>query len=227
MTISAGHHNAIAEVADDNGLPAGFVSERSNGGKTLTDSEWLVHGVLRFPDAATATTAAAEFAVAATAERGLLQTADWTAADLPGAQTEHAATIARALERQRPLLDSFTATPEAELARLPYDPDGSSRCRSAAIAAARGMAAAPAPAGRARRVLSDRRRGARRCLGLPGDQQSHVAEIWARTQDAAHTGVRDQQRVLVAAKWRPVSPRSVGDRADLAGWRLHSKNGDT
>ncbi|MET9212818.1 MULTISPECIES: DUF7373 family lipoprotein [unclassified Nocardia] len=41
-----------------------------------------------------------------------------------GAQPEHAATITRALERQRPLLDSFTATPEAELARLPYDPDG-------------------------------------------------------------------------------------------------------
>lgn len=32
--------------------------------------------------------------------------------------------ITRALELQRPLLDSFAPTPEAELARLPYDPDG-------------------------------------------------------------------------------------------------------
>ncbi|WP_157105821.1 DUF7373 family lipoprotein [Nocardia sienata] len=32
--------------------------------------------------------------------------------------------ITRALELQRPLLDSFAATPVPELARLPYDPDG-------------------------------------------------------------------------------------------------------
>ncbi|MFF5032732.1 DUF7373 family lipoprotein [Nocardia salmonicida] len=32
-------------------------------------------------------------------------------------------TIVKALEQQRPLLDSFTPTPERELATLPYDPD--------------------------------------------------------------------------------------------------------
>jgi hypothetical protein len=32
--------------------------------------------------------------------------------------------LTRALELQRPLLDSFAATPVPELARLPYDPDG-------------------------------------------------------------------------------------------------------
>lgn len=159
LKISAGHHDAIAAVADKHRLLAGFVSERSNGGTGTADTDWLTHGVLRFPDAATATTAAADFAVAATEERGLMQSGEWTPAALPGSpatrlvlleergrlsgmaftpQAEFVVftkvrvgglpdierTITKALERQRPLLDSFTSTPERELAKLPYDPDG-------------------------------------------------------------------------------------------------------
>lgn len=158
LKVSAGHHNAIAAVADRHGLITGFVSERSNGGSGTADTDWLTHGVMRFRDAATATAAAADFAVAATEERGLLQSGDWTLATLPGSPSTRLVlledrgrltgmgftpqgefvvftkvraggrpdierTIIKALEQQRPLLDSFTPTPERELATLPYDPD--------------------------------------------------------------------------------------------------------
>ncbi|MGW6424535.1 DUF7373 family lipoprotein [Nocardia sp. NPDC055053] len=296
LKISAGHHNAIAEAADDNGLLAGFVSQRSNGGKELADSEWLTHGVLRFPDAAAATTAAADFATAATGQRGMLQTVDWTAATLAaapdtrfvqltergrvegmaftpyrdyvvftrvraGALADIEAITVRALERQRPLLDSFTATPAADLARLPYDPDGiyalsigdngSGRgayrqhaallfaedqqaavalyprlgvsalatkgstvyraadaaaatelaaATSAAIASAQGKTTAPAPADvPGASCLTDGKDHANAwvCLVTGG---RHVAEVWAKTQDAAHSEAREQHRVLAAAK---------------------------
>ncbi|WP_194824806.1 hypothetical protein [Nocardia sp. XZ_19_231] len=159
LKVSAGHHNAIAAVADRHGLITGFVSERSNGGSGTADTDWLTHGVMRFRDAATATAAAADFAVAATEERGLLQSGEWTPATVPGSPSTRLVlledrgrltgmgftpqggfvvftkvraggrpdierTITKALEQQRPLLDSFTPTPERELATLPYDPDG-------------------------------------------------------------------------------------------------------
>ncbi|MEV0060948.1 hypothetical protein [Nocardia sp. NPDC050718] len=175
-----------------------------------------------------------------------------------GAQPERAATITRALERQRPLLDSFTATPEGELARLPHDPDGifalsiddsgsgrgayrqhaallfaedqqaavtlyrkvgvsalatkgstvyraadpagATELAAATTAAARGMATAPAPAdvpGVSCLTDGGEHANAWVCLVTSG---RHVAEVWAKTQDAAHTGARDQQRVLAAAK---------------------------
>ncbi|MFI1236216.1 DUF7373 family lipoprotein [Nocardia salmonicida] len=158
LKVSAGHHNAIAAVADRHRLITGFVSERSNGGSGTADTDWLTHGVMRFRDAATATAAAADFAVAATEERGLLQSGEWTPATLAGSPATRLVlledrgrltgmgftpqgefvvftkvraggrpdierTITKALEQQRPLLDSFTPTPERELATLPYDPD--------------------------------------------------------------------------------------------------------
>ncbi|MFD3702355.1 hypothetical protein ACFWUP_04350 [Nocardia sp. NPDC058658] len=159
LMIVTGHHKAIEEVADEHRLLAGFVTERFNGADASADRSWLTHGVMRFPNAATAATAAADFAVAATEQQGMLQTGKWTPAMLPGSPatqlvlledrgrlsgmaftpqdefvvfTEVQAggrpdierTITKALERQRPLLDSFTPTPERELAKLPYDPDG-------------------------------------------------------------------------------------------------------
>ncbi|WP_280346862.1 DUF7373 family lipoprotein [Nocardia neocaledoniensis] len=159
LTIVTGHNNPLGAVAEDHDLLAGFVSQRSNGGKELAESEWLTHGVMRFPDPDTAIAAADEFAAVAIANRGMLQTVEWAKATLPGApdtrfvqltdrgrvegmaftpvrdyvvftkvrtgSAEDLAAISRgALERQRPLLDSFTPTPAAELARLPYDPDG-------------------------------------------------------------------------------------------------------
>ncbi|MEV6364317.1 DUF7373 family lipoprotein [Nocardia asteroides] len=296
LRISAGHHNAIAEAADDNGLLAGFVSERSNGSKEIAESQWLTHGVLRFPDAATATIAADDFATAATTERGLLQTADWTPTTLgaapdtrfvqltargrvegmaftpyreyvvftkvrAGALADIEAITARALERQRPLLDSFTATAAADLARLPYDPDGvyalsigdngSGRgayrqhaallfaedqqaavtlyprlgvsalatkgstvyraadaaraaelttATAAAIAAARAKTTAPAPADLPGvSCLTDGKEHANAwvCLVTAG---RYVAEVWAKTQEVAHSEAREQYRVLAAAK---------------------------
>ncbi|MBC7304238.1 MAG: hypothetical protein H5T78_25245 [Nocardia sp.] len=159
LMIVAGHHKAIAAVADEHGLLAGFVTERSTGGGAAADTDWLTHGVMRFPSAAAATTAATDFAAAATEERGMLQSGQWSAATLSaspatqlvlledrgrlsgmaftpqdefvvftevraGGRPEIEQTITKALEHQRPLLDSFTPTPERELAKLPYDPDG-------------------------------------------------------------------------------------------------------
>ncbi|MFD4432103.1 hypothetical protein [Nocardia sp. NPDC058497] len=159
LMVSTGHHAAIAAVADANDLLAGFLSQRSNGGKGTAGTDWLTHGVMRFPDAATAASAATEFAAAATSDRGMMQSADWTpatVADAPearfvlleergrlegmaftpyrdyviftevraGGRSEIEATVVEALKRQRPLLEAFTPTPESELARLPYDPDG-------------------------------------------------------------------------------------------------------
>ncbi|MFD4443032.1 hypothetical protein ACFWPK_24980 [Nocardia sp. NPDC058519] len=159
LTIMTGHNNAISSAAAANGLLTGFVGQRSNGGDTSAGTDWLTHGIMRFPDTASAKAAAAALATAATTQRGMLQTGDWAAADLPGASdtrfvtmenrdrlegmafTAHREfvvftsarlgglpeierTVRTALERQRPLLDSFVATPVAELAKLPYDPDG-------------------------------------------------------------------------------------------------------
>ncbi|MFF2084309.1 hypothetical protein ACFVVM_11050 [Nocardia sp. NPDC058176] len=297
LLVVAGHHKGIADVADEHGLLAGFVSQRSNGSAELDDREWLTHGVMRFPDADTATTAADDFALAATTERGMLQTADRTAASLPSAPetryvqlddrdrdrfevmafTPHGdyvvftmvggrtlpdldAIVVRALEQQEPLLDSFTPTPETELSALPYDPDGifelsvgeqgsgrgayrrhaavlfaedqqaavtlyaevglsamavkgstvyrtagadSARelatALTAAIAAAWDKTATPAPAdvpGAACLTDGEEYANSWVCLVSSG---RHVGEVWAKTQDEAHAGAREQHRVLAAA----------------------------
>ncbi|TDP41080.1 DUF7373 family lipoprotein [Nocardia ignorata] len=159
FTIMAGHNNAVSTAAAAEGLITGFAVQRSNGGETSADTQWLTHGIMRFPDKASATRAAGALATAATTQSGLLESGDWVVTDLPeapdsrvvtmtnrgrldgmaftphreyvvftrmsnGALPEIGKIIRAALERQRPELDSYAATPVAELAKVPFDPTG-------------------------------------------------------------------------------------------------------
>ncbi|MFD3743526.1 hypothetical protein [Nocardia sp. NPDC058633] len=236
LTIMTGHNTAISAAAAANGLLTGFVSQRSNGGATSADTDWLTHGILRFPDTASATAAAPALAAAAIEQSGMLQTGDWTATDLPGASETRFVTmeerdrlegmaftahrefvvftrarlggpaqiqriVRAALERQRPLLDSFAATPVADLAKVPYDPDGIQ-----ALAVGDG-------------TVSSGAYGPRGALIFTDDQQAAVALY--REVGLVAMGVDDSAvyRTADAAAAAKLSAATAAQTLATAGWK--------
>ncbi|MCP2289037.1 hypothetical protein APR08_001954 [Nocardia amikacinitolerans] len=83
LLVMAGHNDAIKEAAERNGLLTGFIAHRTNGDRERRKD--LTHGVMRFPDDATARQAAADLADAAVHSRGMLESVARTPAPLPGA----------------------------------------------------------------------------------------------------------------------------------------------
>ncbi|WP_141807135.1 DUF7373 family lipoprotein [Nocardia bhagyanarayanae] len=83
LLVMAGHNDAIKEAAERNGLLTGFIAHRTNGDRERRKD--LTHGVMRFPDDATARRAAADLAAAAVHSPGLLESVARTPAPLPGA----------------------------------------------------------------------------------------------------------------------------------------------
>lgn len=83
LVVMAGHSQEMKAVAERNGLLTGFISHRTNGDRERRKD--LTHGVMRFPDADTATKAAEEFGDTAASSPGLLQNEAQTPAPLPDA----------------------------------------------------------------------------------------------------------------------------------------------
>ncbi|NKX85702.1 DUF7373 family lipoprotein [Nocardia coubleae] len=109
LTIMTGHNTAVSAAATANGLITGFVASRFTEAAAIADTEWLTHGVMRFPDAASATAAADDLATAATTQRGMLQTDDWVVTDLPTAPDSRVVTM-----ENRNRLEAMAFTPHRE-----------------------------------------------------------------------------------------------------------------
>ncbi|MET7771958.1 hypothetical protein [Nocardia sp. NPDC005366] len=80
LLVNVGHNPDITAAADDNGMLAGYLTYHSAPGGH--PRKGLTHGVIRFTDAATATTEADDLAQAAITSKGMLETADREAVPL-------------------------------------------------------------------------------------------------------------------------------------------------
>ncbi|MGW4365299.1 DUF7373 family lipoprotein [Nocardia takedensis] len=157
LLVNVGHNPDIADAAAENGMLAGYLTYHSTPGRDIRKG--LLLGVLRFPDAATATRAADELTETTLTSRGMLESeyrdeiplpedpetrftrvhqtsfydsmaftpyreyVIYTSVNAPDTATTEALTV-RAVQRQRPLLDTFVATDPAKYADLPRDPSG-------------------------------------------------------------------------------------------------------